>query len=199
VAFDIEFVGNGSADLKKQRVFDQRQITDAIEDSLRHQPTVSSRNRKCLTDVSPSFEHVPPIWELRVDEFRVFYDVDEEARIIFIRAIRRKEYANDGGHYMKRIEFDQLPPDFAALVAASQREKVVIARDGKPYALIVGVEFKDQEDLQVETSPEFWEMIRQRRAETNMIPLEEIVARLKAEEDAAVHGATAKAANQSIP
>jgi len=33
---------------------------------------------------------VVPIWELRVGEFRVFYDVDEEAQTVFVRAVRHK-------------------------------------------------------------------------------------------------------------
>lgn len=38
----------------------------------------------------PPFESDPPIWELRVGEFRVFYDVDEIERIVYIRAVRHK-------------------------------------------------------------------------------------------------------------
>ncbi len=33
---------------------------------------------------------VPPIWELRVGEFRIFYDVAEEERKVYVRAVRRK-------------------------------------------------------------------------------------------------------------
>ena len=54
-------------------------------------PTVATRNRKRLEVASPSFEHVPPIWELRVGEYRVFYDVDESARTVYVRAVRLKE------------------------------------------------------------------------------------------------------------
>jgi len=43
-----------------------------------------------LSGLLPSWEHVPPIWELRVDEYRVFYDVDEKAAGVVIRAIRHK-------------------------------------------------------------------------------------------------------------
>lgn len=31
-----------------------------------------------------------PVWELRVGEYRVFYDVDEATAIVYIRAIRHK-------------------------------------------------------------------------------------------------------------
>ena len=49
-----------------------------------------SRNRKELTALVPPWEHVPPVWELRVDEYRVFYDVDPGARLVVVRAVRRK-------------------------------------------------------------------------------------------------------------
>jgi hypothetical protein len=54
-----------------------------------HQPTLESRNRKMLAEAAPSFECEPPIWELRVGDFRVFYD-DESAAAVYVRAIREK-------------------------------------------------------------------------------------------------------------
>ena len=40
--------------------------------------------------LTPPWEHVEPVWELRVGEFRVFYDVSEEESRVIVRAIRRK-------------------------------------------------------------------------------------------------------------
>jgi mRNA-degrading endonuclease RelE of RelBE toxin-antitoxin system len=48
------------------------------------------RRRKCLIDLTPSFEYELPIWELRVGAFRVFYDVAEEEKLVHARAVRRK-------------------------------------------------------------------------------------------------------------
>ena len=36
------------------------------------------------------WEHLEPVWELRDGEYRVFYDVDEAAAVIKVRAIRHK-------------------------------------------------------------------------------------------------------------
>ena len=58
---------------------------------LRDQPTVATRRRKCLMDLTPAFEHQLPIWELRVGVFRVFYDVEEDEQRVHVRAVRRKE------------------------------------------------------------------------------------------------------------
>jgi len=43
-----------------------------------------------LVSLIPPFESVPPIWELRVGEYRVLYDVDEGERKVYVRAVRKK-------------------------------------------------------------------------------------------------------------
>ncbi len=90
MAHEIKLLGSAASELKRFRVYEQRRIVDEIEIHLRHQPTVPSRNRQCLVGLTPSFEHTPPIWELRVGDFRVFYDVEPEAEVVYVRAVRRK-------------------------------------------------------------------------------------------------------------
>ena len=65
-------------------------ILEEIEIQLTHEPAVETRNRKQLVNLVPPFEVVPPVWELRIHEYRVFYDVSESERIVYIRAVRRK-------------------------------------------------------------------------------------------------------------
>lgn len=36
------------------------------------------------------WEYVEPVWELRAGEYRIFYDVDEAASVVIVRAIRHK-------------------------------------------------------------------------------------------------------------
>jgi mRNA-degrading endonuclease RelE of RelBE toxin-antitoxin system len=43
-----------------------------------------------LVNLIPPWSADPPIWELRIGEFRVFYDVSEEKKVVIVRAIRRK-------------------------------------------------------------------------------------------------------------
>jgi len=38
----------------------------------------------------PPWDAVPPVWELRVGEFRVFYDVSKTERTVHVQAIRKK-------------------------------------------------------------------------------------------------------------
>jgi mRNA-degrading endonuclease RelE of RelBE toxin-antitoxin system len=89
-AFEIRVADLAADELRAIRPFDRRRIVDEIQNQLGQEPTVATRNRKRLDAAAPDFEHVPPIWELRVGAFRVFYDVDESACTVSIRAVRQK-------------------------------------------------------------------------------------------------------------
>jgi mRNA-degrading endonuclease RelE of RelBE toxin-antitoxin system len=88
--FTLQFSEMVAEQLSELRTFDRKRILDQIDSQLTHQPTGESRNRKKLVGLIPPWEHVEPIWELRVGDFRVFYDVDEEESRVVVRAIRRK-------------------------------------------------------------------------------------------------------------
>ena len=88
--YAIEYDEDVVDDLDDLRAHQRERILDEIEVQLFHQPTQQSRNRKRLPGLKPPWEQVEPVWELRVGEFRVFYDVDETAGIVKIRAIRHK-------------------------------------------------------------------------------------------------------------
>ncbi len=90
MAFSIQIVPTALGELKAIQVFARRQIAQAIEEQLLYQPTLATRNLKLLAGVQPSFACEPPIWELRVGSYRVFYDVDEAAQIVYVRAICEK-------------------------------------------------------------------------------------------------------------
>jgi mRNA-degrading endonuclease RelE of RelBE toxin-antitoxin system len=88
--YEIEFSRGAGDDLKRLRAHDRSRILDAIEDRLSQTPSRRAGNRKLLENLVPPFEAISPVWELRVGDFRVVYDVDEDNRIVFIRAIRLK-------------------------------------------------------------------------------------------------------------
>lgn len=89
--YDIVIHELAVEELEALRAFDQRRIVADIRGQLSDQPTKPTRRRKCLIDLTPSFEHELPVWELRIGVFRVFYDVALEDRRVHVRAIRRKE------------------------------------------------------------------------------------------------------------
>lgn len=65
-------------------------ILDEIERLLGIEPTVETRRRKRLVGLAAPWQNVRPIWQLRIGEYRIFYDVDESTRLVSVRAIRRK-------------------------------------------------------------------------------------------------------------
>ena len=50
-----------------------------------------------------------------------------------------------------------------ACVSEAQHERIVITRNGKPVALVVGVAGLDAEQLELGSNPAFWELITHRR------------------------------------
>lgn len=90
MSYKIEFAEVAYDELVAIRAFHRSRIADAIMAQLAHEPVTNTRNRKLLGGVQPTFEHEPPIWELRVGEYRVYYDVDAESMTVSIRAVRKK-------------------------------------------------------------------------------------------------------------
>jgi mRNA-degrading endonuclease RelE of RelBE toxin-antitoxin system len=88
--YSIEVSAGAADEIGALRAFDRRRVLDAVERDLGREPTRVTRRRKLLHGVRPRFEHVVPIWQLRVGAIRVFYDVDEERRVVSIRAVRVK-------------------------------------------------------------------------------------------------------------
>ena len=88
--FAIAFSEGVKEDLEGFRAYERRLLFDTIEGQLSHTPTVATKQRKLLHHLVPPFEAIPPIWQLRVGGFRVFYDVSEEEYRVSVRAIRRK-------------------------------------------------------------------------------------------------------------
>ena len=88
--FAIEYTELALEQLGEIRAFDRERLVDAIEEQLIHEPLLATRHRKELPGLAPSVEHVPPVWELRVCAWRVYYDADVTARVVFIRAVLEK-------------------------------------------------------------------------------------------------------------
>jgi prevent-host-death family protein len=53
--------------------------------------------------------------------------------------------------------------DLEGCIRAAQRQKIVITRNGKPLAVVVGVKGKDLEQVELGYSDKFWKMIAERR------------------------------------
>jgi mRNA-degrading endonuclease RelE of RelBE toxin-antitoxin system len=88
--FAIRFAEGVEEDLRNIRIYYRNQILDAIEEQLAREPETRTRNRKLLDNLIPPWQTVAPIWELRVGDYRVFYDVSAAESVVYVRAVRRK-------------------------------------------------------------------------------------------------------------
>jgi antitoxin (DNA-binding transcriptional repressor) of toxin-antitoxin stability system len=80
---------------------------------------------------------------------------------------------------MKVISVQQLSRDTPASLDLAQKERVIVTRNGKPLAMLLGIENKDAEDYALERDEAFWQLIHERRKERRMIPLAEVRKRLR--------------------
>jgi mRNA-degrading endonuclease RelE of RelBE toxin-antitoxin system len=82
--FAIELTISAEDDLRYFRKHEQKTILDTVEKQLLWEPTKEIKNRKQLdpNDIAK--------WELRIGEYRVFYDVDETNVIVKIKAVGYK-------------------------------------------------------------------------------------------------------------
>jgi len=82
--FRVRFTPRASDELRSFRKNEQKQILEAVKTQLLHEPASVTRNRKKLRPNELAE------WELRVGDFRVFYDVDEAEQIVSVRALGHK-------------------------------------------------------------------------------------------------------------
>ncbi|MEW6497535.1 MAG: type II toxin-antitoxin system prevent-host-death family antitoxin [Cyanobacteriota bacterium] len=64
---------------------------------------------------------------------------------------------------MRRLTLEQLSEQLQDYVQSAQQEQILITQNGKPIALLLGLENIDPEQWNLQLSPEFWQMIRDRR------------------------------------
>ena len=83
--FQILSSPSALGDIDWSRKTEQTIIFDRIEEQLLHEPSTETRNRKKLRPNRVAE------WELRIGEYRVFYDVDAEADTVEVKMVGHKE------------------------------------------------------------------------------------------------------------
>jgi mRNA-degrading endonuclease RelE of RelBE toxin-antitoxin system len=63
---------------------DRKIIVDGIAEQLRHDPVGETRNRKRLRPNATSE------WELRIEKYRIFYDLNPEERVVEVKVVGEK-------------------------------------------------------------------------------------------------------------
>ncbi|MGH7136544.1 MAG: type II toxin-antitoxin system RelE family toxin [Pirellulales bacterium] len=88
--YSIEYAESIADDLRDVRAFDRTRVLDGIETQLTDEPTREARSRKMVIGLKPPWDYEEPLWQLRIGDFRVFYDVDETQKRVSVRAVRLK-------------------------------------------------------------------------------------------------------------
>ncbi|HSN89027.1 MAG TPA: hypothetical protein VL025_19845, partial [Thermoanaerobaculia bacterium] len=84
--YRIEYSPETIGHLKGLTAGQRTTVLDAVDEQLAHQPTVETRNRK------PMRPNPLALWELRIGELRVYYDVDDKPHpTVYIRAVGIKD------------------------------------------------------------------------------------------------------------
>ena len=82
--YEIEYTPAAIVDLSHFQKHEQVKILEGVLVQLRYEPMIETRNRK------PMRANAMAEWELRLGEFRVLYDVEEEVRIVEVQRIAQK-------------------------------------------------------------------------------------------------------------
>jgi prevent-host-death family protein len=69
---------------------------------------------------------------------------------------------------MKVVALRDAKQQLSGCVVRAQRERVLITKQGRPAALMIGVEGHDLEDVLLMQNPRFWKMIEARRAQPTL-------------------------------
>lgn len=83
--FRIEYAPGALDQLREMGARDRATVVDNVERKLEHGPTLTARNKK------PLRANELASWELRIGEWRVYYDVEEMPEpVVTVRAVGRK-------------------------------------------------------------------------------------------------------------
>lgn len=85
MAFEIVYSPEAVDHLLALSKYEQAKVLDQVDEQLTHQPLHATRKRKLLRQ-----NRIAP-WELRIDDLRVFYDVQESPSVVVnVKAIGKK-------------------------------------------------------------------------------------------------------------
>lgn len=75
---------------------------------------------------------------------------------------------------MKVLAMRDAKTGLSATLDEAQHERVLITRNGKPSAIVIGVEGRDFEDVMLMSNPKFWEMIEASRKNPKTYSMDEV-------------------------
>ncbi|MEG4308950.1 MULTISPECIES: type II toxin-antitoxin system RelE/ParE family toxin [unclassified Microcoleus] len=82
MSYQIEYADAAIEHLKFLTTRQQRTVLDTVDEQLKYEPLVETRNRKPMEPNSLA------TWELRIGNLRVYYDVEENTvAVVYIQAV----------------------------------------------------------------------------------------------------------------
>ncbi|MEG4323733.1 type II toxin-antitoxin system RelE/ParE family toxin [Microcoleus sp. AT3-A2] len=82
MSYQIEYTDAAIDHLKILTTRQQRTVLDTVDEQLKYEPLVETRNRKPMEPNSLA------TWELRIGNLRVYYDVEENTvSVVYIQAV----------------------------------------------------------------------------------------------------------------
>ncbi len=96
--YEIIYTQASLADLKWFKKHEQVQIIDAINTHLKYQPDRETRNLKRMKS------NLYAQWELRIGNFRILYNIEQEVQIVEIQRLGEKQ----GNQFFFRGQGDNL-------------------------------------------------------------------------------------------
>lgn len=175
--FDVTIHEMAVEELDAIRAFDRKKILAAIREQLMHQPAQPTRNANRSPESSRSLTTFLPFGRCEWEGTESFTTLtNRPLRSTFVRC-GKSNLRKHGRHPMKAIRATELQANLDEILDQAQGGRILISRRGKPCAVLVGVESYDAEDWELAGSPEFWEMIQQRRTEGRSIPLADVEKR----------------------
>ena len=88
--FEILYADDVAEELQRLHARDRAIIVDRIKKQLRYEPAKATRAKKLISGLKSPWLVGRSIWQLRVGQHRIYYDVDENLQQVTVRAIRRK-------------------------------------------------------------------------------------------------------------
>jgi mRNA-degrading endonuclease RelE of RelBE toxin-antitoxin system len=82
--YDIQFTPSALDDIGWFKKRERKIIVDGIADQLHRDPAGETRNRKRLRPNATSE------WELRIEKYRIFYDLNHEERVVEVKVVGDK-------------------------------------------------------------------------------------------------------------
>ena len=90
MAYSVQIGQDAQGDLDAVSAADYGRLVQAINDQLTYEPTKETRNRKPMQPVHAAGQPAPASWELRVQPYRVYYNVNQaEQRVDVVRVARK--------------------------------------------------------------------------------------------------------------